>query len=319
MRKLWRSYLLLVALAQVAAAQAGVKEVASFPSDKVFQSLISRDGALIAAGTKENLVLWDRASGKKVRAIPVSKVGINAIDFSHHGGKLALAYDDGNIKVEDARTGAAIASSHASDAAGAISFSPDDGKIGIGTEHGYGIWTITQPNVQMLGKSDFGGVFDVRFSPDGSILACSAGDANVYIVDTNTMKLRKKITDLQLPTYSMAFPANGKQLFLAGGSGKAAVINARDWTIEREYPALPGITERVAISDDGKHLGMLQADQRNFDTPLIVTVSDLSGPQPKELMKEKRVPGMSIVFSPSGEFLFTRWSDGALHLYSYQP
>ena len=321
MRKFWTFSLLLSALMQVAAAQTGgtrVKELASFPTHKVSQSLISPDGSLIATGSKDEFALWESASGKKIRSIPLAP-RINAMDFSHRGGKLALGYDNGDIKVVDARTGAAIASAHATESVDVIAFSPDDLKIGLGTDHAFGIWVLAQAKVQMLGRPDFGDLSDIRFSADGSIMACSGLDTNVYLVDANTMKLKKKIMDLQLPTYSMAFSADGSRLFLAGASGKVAVVSARTWMVEREYAALPGITERMVVSDDGKHLAMLQADPRSFEMPSMVTISDISGPQSKELMKETRVPGMYMRFRPSGEFLFTRWSEGALHLYSFGP
>jgi WD40 repeat protein len=321
MRKFLTFFVVLLSLVAAAFAEPGgahIKELASFPTDKVFQSLISPDGSLIAVASKSEFAIWDRYSGKKIRVIP-STPRVNAVEFSRQGGKLALGYDNGDIKIVDARTGAAIASTHATESVDVIAFSPDDTKMGVGTHHAFAIWALTGVGMQVVGKPDFGECSDIRFSPDGNVMACSAFDANVYLVDANTMKLKNKLTDLQLPTYSMAFSADGSRLFLAGGSGKAAVVNARTWTVEKEYDALPGITERMAVSDDGKRLAMLQADQRNFDMPSIVTLSDISGPKPKDLMKETRVPGMYMRFTPSGEFLFTRWSDGALHLYSYQP
>lgn len=66
---------------------------------------VSPDGRWVASGQSGSVVLWDVASGQRVRTLPTYAEYLRALRFSPDGQALAAALDDGGILVWDTGSG----------------------------------------------------------------------------------------------------------------------------------------------------------------------------------------------------------------------
>ncbi|MFC6537382.1 WD40 repeat domain-containing protein [Nonomuraea salmonea] len=144
---------------------------------------LSPDGGTLATARGTLLETWDVRSGRRIKAY--EGVGDLALAFSPDGMTLAAG-----TRLLDLRTGqvtpldlAARASGGA--AATALAFSPDGDRLAFGLEGGRVLlWGVHERAPIGTIRTGSGPVDEVRFSPDGGLMAIDAGRTSLWDVRT---------------------------------------------------------------------------------------------------------------------------------------
>jgi WD40 repeat protein/DNA-binding SARP family transcriptional activator len=98
------------------------------PVGHVNSLAFSDDGKLLAAAGSDRAVVWDAATTKITRVLPVAEFGAQAIAFSPQRTTLAMGQIDGSDVIYDLRTGERVARFDNVGSTDSIGFSPD-GKL----------------------------------------------------------------------------------------------------------------------------------------------------------------------------------------------
>jgi RNA polymerase sigma factor (sigma-70 family) len=222
------------------------------------QSLgFSGDGKRLLAPMPGNRILsWDVATGKSLgdaAADVVMSAGGSTSVISADGKYLAwtdfnLPQQSMNIRVKDLTTGKEVAEIKASPGdAKNLAFAPDGKTLA---------WTLIRDGIQLfeigtdaeprtIGKQGqrFKRITSFCFSPDGSMVALSAGDRTIQLWDVKADKLLKEFGESESP-------ASGRRVFIVA-IGESSIRN-----------------DDLAFSPDGKTLaaGLGGNVVRQFDT-----------------------------------------------------
>jgi WD40 repeat protein/tRNA A-37 threonylcarbamoyl transferase component Bud32 len=299
------------------------------------------DTPLLASGGQGSKVkLWDAATGRELRTLPLprdegSKVvrahqgPVKGLAFSHDGKLLASAGGiglRGEVLVWDPLTGEQqYAFTGLNDRMVSVSFSKS-GALAAGCNDGtLRIWTKKGPGSPFAGdplriRADAQGVYAVAFSGSGQYLATAGLDGRIRL--WNSHGGQETLTLPSAPnSESMAFSKDGKWLAAAigdrDGPGKVVL-----WKLqEPDSPALvlehPQAVRAVAFHLDGKLLATGCADHQ-------VRLFDLEGStHPPVVLKAENKKGhahavTAVAFSPDGQWLASAGDEETILLWNVQ-
>jgi WD40 repeat protein len=151
--------------------------------------IFSRDGAWVAARSKESIKIWDVASGKELKALSLSAQSTPS----------------------DPSLGSFIAKFALSPDNQAISFSNNDDKISV-------VDANTTSTVQTL-KGHEGPIMAITFSGNGKMLASSGVDNQIKLWDVGSGSEIRTLSGAALPISDVSFSEDGKWLTLAAHEG----------------------------------------------------------------------------------------------------
>ena len=204
-------------------------------TDWVYKVAFSPDGTRLASGSADNTIrLWDVHSRESL--FPPLEGHTNAVKsvaFSPDGMLLASASDDTTMRMWDARTGAMLsvnAGMLMTPTAGLglwdVAFSPDGslvaGAVAIPEKVAIVLWDVSDPTapkvLTRLPTDAVGGATQVKFSPDGRILAVGAGmEGSVLFWDMQTYQLiNAPVQAHQRTLWPLAFSPDGKMIASGG-------------------------------------------------------------------------------------------------------
>ena len=222
-----------------------------FGVDQVNTITFSLDGATLAVGTNNRVVLWDVVTKTNIATLDRHTSLVNSVSFSPVGTTLAIGSSLGVVKLWD------IATQNVSTFAGymswirSVAFSPDGMLLASGSEGEVVLWDVlTGRRVATLDRYA-GSVLSMAFSSDGRLLAAVSMDGiNLWDVLTGEtiaiLKHRSTVT-------SMVFSPD--ETLLASGSGRNVML----WDVltGENIAALEGHTSgvsSVSFSPDGSTL-----------------------------------------------------------------
>ena len=231
-------------------------------SDSDIWSLaFSPDGSMLAAGTFRGwITLWDVASRERTGTLAGHTGWTRALAFSPDGALLISGAfsDEDKMKVWDVATGelAGVLKGHTA-SIHQLLFSPD-GSILASASYDYsiGLWDVAARKARYkLVRPGGRGINSIAFSPDGRVLAATAGaEGLIALWDVAT---RNNIADLPMvhsPTVNvLTFSPDGEVLASGGPEGTVILRNAATGKVYERLPHTGSISS-LAYWHDGSVL-----------------------------------------------------------------
>ena len=188
----------------------------------------SPDGSLVATGRSiygTNLgegraVLWDAASGRRVRMFGPSHPGddVQGLAFSPDGQMLAILSGRGRLEVWDVDTADKLVSRPAHPGSGSdLAFLPDGRTLVTVGGDGGAVWKVPS-GAKLFSLSTGGKLAGVSVSRDGTRIATAGEDRTATIWDAAT---GRKLLGLELPNAvtTVAFSPDGTELATGDSNG----------------------------------------------------------------------------------------------------
>jgi WD40 repeat protein len=187
----------------------------------------SSDGKQLASVDRESIVLWDVATGRKVRDFLAPQGEVHCVAFAPDGRTVGAGIREGGtarIFLWDVATGKELhAFGH--DAVETLVFSPDGKLLATGCwDLPVRLWDVATGKERLALTGLDKGVCNLAFSPDGKHLASAVSGQNttVCVCEVLTGQVACRFGDDKLGAYSLAFAPDGRTV--ASGNGDSTIL-----------------------------------------------------------------------------------------------
>lgn len=224
----------------------------------------SPDNRMLAAGSDKDtrVVLWDRATGRRLLNRMAHGSAIKAVAFSPDGKLVMSGEEEGLIKVWDATNGAELrAFGDPKQMLATLAVSSDGRRLVAGLRSGtLQVWNFNTG--EKLGETTPGNgwVFKVVFSPDGRLIASGSWGGTAAIWDGVSSNIPHLLPGHRDGAKDVAFGADSKTLAVAYEGGKINLWNAETGEPAGELAPAPAHDKiegaRLAFSPDGTTLAL---------------------------------------------------------------
>src|SRR5262249_19082996 len=144
---------------------------------------IRPDGAMIAATSNADLILWDASTGKVIHRLMGPGYGGWSLDFSPDGKTLAST-SDWPIRLWGVARGKMAEEHRPLKRPGTIRFSPDGKHLALcGDDGALMVWSVAEKKVVKQMQGHERRVSGVAWSPDGARLFSTAEDCTIRLWD----------------------------------------------------------------------------------------------------------------------------------------
>lgn len=249
---------------------------------------VSSFGASAAAGraaavsVDKKLTVWDLASGKLLRTLPLETAEIDATVVSPDGRMIFICDHSGNSVVWEVESGRSVLQLKLSRYSSAAVFSPD-GKLLAIAPAGWPLQVFEVGSFRKLTETPMvpGGVESAAFSPDSKLLATADADTAVRVYEARTGKLVSENHDFLMEPLAVAFTADSKQVIAAGGDRVTSFIdtvtgNTIHSLAKTDHPVF---FSGLSVSPNGNQMAVLFMIAENMMQPAPVVTWDISSGQ----------------------------------------
>ena len=273
---------------------------------------VSRDGKVLAgSSTDGTIVVFDMATGRKLRALTGHTQPVSDIALSPDGRTLVSGSNDKSVVVWDVVTGRVLRSFKNLEAeVNAVALSPDGRLAAAGVGDGAGkqnvkVWDAQSGAELRTLAAHTDRVESLAFNPAGDRLAAGLFESyKVWDVQSGAVSYEAASPE-KLKANTAAFSPDGSRL--ARGGAQLVMHDAATWSAQYEIPARTNRTiDTVAFSPKGRLL--LGGGFRSVDL-----WGGTSNNEP--LAQLPRTSGSTLALSPDGRRLVTGASLGGSSLW----
>jgi WD40 repeat protein len=193
------------------------------PDDGEVLVAFTGDGqGLVTASTPDTVILWNATTGKEVKRFAAPEHDeVRSLACSPVGGKVAVGYTAGGVRVFDLTTGAVHKQIPMPRGARAVAYSRDGKLLAVGTEDAIAIYDANTYQVQRTYPKLNDTVACLAFAPDGRTLAAGMFANNVRLFDLTQPKERTDVEPRTLDGHlgvvnALCWSVNGRCLVTAG-------------------------------------------------------------------------------------------------------
>ncbi len=180
----------------------------------------------------------------------------------------------------------------------AVAFSPDCKYLAAGSYGRVTLWDLAEAKPAKLLTNVLGAVNDIRFSPDGKLLAVAGGQpsakGDLRLYGVADWKLAATLGGHEDVVFGIAFRPDGKQLASASFDKTVRLWNPADHKLEQTLTGHSDFVYAVAYSPDGRRLASASKDRtvKLVEVATGRSVLTLSGMDQDVL---------AVAFSPDGK------------------
>jgi hypothetical protein len=243
-------------LATLKGHQAAILSLKFLPGGKV----------LVTVSAEGVIKLWDVATHKEVTAVDLPIRPLQTV-LSPDGTSVAGAADNLAVRVWEVKTGKQLAVLEGT-AGGlqALAFSPNEVLIAGSTPPGIvHLWDVgsgqvirrldahpspAQDTLKWVVRKDR----SLAFSPDGRVLACGTGEAEIQLWDVATSKPLRRLKAHKADVTSVAFSPDGRRLASAGEDNTVRLWDVADGKVVLTFVGRGITVSSVTFSPDGRRV-----------------------------------------------------------------
>lgn len=298
------------------APEGGVKSIA-----------VSPNGAILAAGTGQNVYIWQLPGGEQLQVLAVNFEGGVDTAFSFDGSAVASVPEgqiDDSFRVWRVSDGTLLHQITHEGIGNSIDFSPNRNMLALGSNAWAtttSLWNFNDGSLIKEFQGHSSEVSSVEFSPDGNLLATGSWDTNVIVWDVETGMIRYTLQGHTDDVNDVAFSKDGTFLASCSDDGTIRVWQVNNGnllqTIDMQSIIQTNYTpeiNRITFSPDNSMLAIVW-----WDSIWLLRVKD--GVLLKELKIEENndVDITDTAFSPDGLLLASGLENGRIVLWKLWP
>ncbi|MGE3808139.1 MAG: WD40 repeat domain-containing protein, partial [Gemmataceae bacterium] len=281
----------------------------------LFEICYSPDGKHLALALSDRTVqIWNAATGQRIRSLQGHTDQVRAVRYSPDGTKLASVSLDGTVKIWAAeRDQDALVLKTSREGVYGCAFSPDGKRLASASPEAL---RVSDPLTgELLGVANaVQHAMAVRFSPDGTKLACFRADRNLYILDAATGNELVRLEGHTQHVRGLCFSPDGKWLASGSVDNTAKIWDTVTGKVVREWQFPEIEVVGLAFNPDGTRLAVT-GGVRQFIFPFAVVFDAADGRKLFELKGHKNVV-CSVCFSPDGQHIVTGCNDHNIRVFS---
>ena len=285
------------------------------------------DGRTLASASQDRTVrIWDIATLIEHRQFAVE--GHLLADLALLGPKQHVVaparapgpFQDGDIRVWDRRTGAALRGFDLDQDApwlvNAIAISPDGSRLAVASDnHSVILYdTISRTLIARHANFKWGPVQAVAFSPDSSRYASASQQGWLHLWDARDGSALSELRAHQRFVEALAFSPDGRIIATGGADGSVRLWDSRSGAMLRSFDDHQNGLAEVVFSPNGK---LLASAVRASGVPRDVSVRlwDLATGNLHAKLEVLPWGAYAMAFSPHSDRLATGSGDGRIHLW----
>jgi WD40 repeat protein len=267
----------------------------------------SPDGRFLAsryaAGTDRLAIVWEVDRERPVLTIEEGRLAGMAVVFDPRSKWVAFAATDSTIRIHDLPSGALRETIAGTGAATLLAVHPGGERIATSDGSSIGVWQRSTGG-RLLTSPAPSYLYSIGYTPDGRWLAGTAADGGIYLWDTTTGAMARRLEGHSAPATVGFFGAN-ELLATRGWDG-----TTRTWDLRRDVPLFDPIEDLIVAGMAGERM-LFQGPNRN-----VVVMEIARAPGFEHITDEEEFRGPSqVALSADGRYLATA-ADNGLHLWS---